>query len=139
MTDLTPRPPLRNTERGWREPGVRSVSLGVLLCLFAALSFCRKSSSNPFAGAPKLDVILVTIDTLRADAPGFSGKSRAGTPNLDRMAREGIVFMDAHAHNVITLPSHVNIFTGLYPYQHGVRDNDGFRLDEKFPTLATVL
>jgi arylsulfatase A-like enzyme/tetratricopeptide (TPR) repeat protein len=81
----------------------------------------------------------VTIDTLRADAPGFSGKSRAATPNLDRMASEGIVFTDAHAHNVITLPSHVNILTGLYPYQHGVRDNDGFCLEEKFPTLATVL
>jgi tetratricopeptide (TPR) repeat protein len=49
------------------------------------------------------------------------------------------VFTGAHAHNVMTLPSHANILTGLYPYTHGVRDNEGFRLDPKFPTLATLL
>jgi len=51
----------------------------------------------------------------------------------------GIVFSNAHAHNVVTLPSHVNILTGLYPWQHGVRDNAGFVLDPKFPTLASML
>ena len=49
------------------------------------------------------------------------------------------MFTGAHAHNVMTLPSHVNILTGLYPYQHGVRDNEGFRLDPKIPTLASIL
>ena len=58
---------------------------------------------------------------------------------LDRLAAQGRVFTNAHAHNVVTLPSHTNILTGLYPFQHGVRDNTGFRLAAKFPTLATVL
>ncbi len=105
------------------------------------------------------DVLLITIDTLRADAVGFapppadpgsggsggSGGSagavdrRAETPALDRLAAAGRVFTDAHAHNVVTLPSHANLLTGLYPFQHGVRDNAGFRLPETVPTLATLL
>jgi arylsulfatase A-like enzyme/Flp pilus assembly protein TadD len=85
------------------------------------------------------DVLLVTIDTLRADALGFAGNRRVETPTLDRLASQGLVFANAHAHNVVTLPSHVNILTGLYPYQHGVRDNSGFRVDSKTPMLAIWL
>jgi arylsulfatase A-like enzyme/Flp pilus assembly protein TadD len=58
---------------------------------------------------------------------------------LDRLAAHGRVFTNAHAHNVVTLPSHANILTGLYPFQHGVRENSGFRLSSEVPTLATVL
>ncbi len=86
-----------------------------------------------------VDVVLVTIDTLRADALGFAGKQNAETPNLDRLAAAGRVYVNAHAHNVVTLPSHVNILSGLYPYQHGVRDNSGFTVPETVPTLATIL
>lgn len=85
------------------------------------------------------DVVLVTIDTLRYDAVGFDGNSRGTTPHLDAVAAEGRVFTAAHAHNVVTLASHTNILTGLYPYQHGVRDNAGFRLPASIPTLGTML
>src|ERR1051326_4182375 len=85
------------------------------------------------------DVILVTIDTVRADALGFAGNPRVRTPFLDSLAARGIVFTNAHAHNVVTLPSHTNILTGLYPFQHGVRENAGFKLDPRFPTVATML
>jgi arylsulfatase A-like enzyme/Flp pilus assembly protein TadD len=85
------------------------------------------------------DLVLITIDTLRADALGFAGNPRASTPVLDRLAGAGRVFRDAHAHNVVTLPSHANILTGLYPYQHGVRDNTGFKLGQEVPTAATLL
>ncbi len=85
------------------------------------------------------DVVLVTIDTLRADAVGFGGNPRGTTPNLDRFAAEGRVFSKAHAHNVITLPSHANILTGLLPYEHGVRENAGFRLSPRVPTAAGLL
>ena len=105
----------------------------------AALAGCRRSPAPDAAPARGRDVVLVTIDTLRADAPGYAGDTRVSTPQLDRIAREGKVFTRAHAQNVVTLPSHVNILTGLYPFQHGVRDNDGFRLDPKIPTLATYL
>ncbi len=93
-------------------------------------------------GAPSLpgaDVVLITIDTLRADAVGFAGNRRAATPVLDRLAAAGRVFPNAHAQNVVTLPSHTNILTGLYPFQHGVRDNSGFKLAATVPTLATLL
>ena len=73
---------------------------------------------------------------MRADAVGFAGNRAAETPNLDRLAAEGWVFERAYAHNVMTLPSHVNLLTGQLPYQHGVRDNAGFVLPETVPTAA---
>jgi arylsulfatase A-like enzyme/Flp pilus assembly protein TadD len=106
--------------------------------LLAAAPAPRKAPARP-AGAFSRDIVLVTIDTLRADAPGFAGNPRSQTPVLDRLASQGRVFTNTHAHNVVTLPSHTNILTGLYPFQHGVRDNTGFRLAASVPTLATVL
>lgn len=85
------------------------------------------------------DLILITIDTLRADALGFAGNKVVATPNLDRLAAQGRVFTFAHGQNVITLPSHANILTGLYPFQTGVRDNSGFVLPPTVPTMATIL
>jgi arylsulfatase A-like enzyme/Flp pilus assembly protein TadD len=99
------------------------------------LGMCTRPETA--AGPP--DVILITIDTLRADALGFAGNRDVQTPFLDRIASESVVFTNAHAHNVVTLPSHINILTGLYPYQHGVRDNAGYVLDPKFRTLAPLL
>ncbi|PYQ51474.1 MAG: hypothetical protein DMF59_07735 [Acidobacteria bacterium] len=117
-----------------RDPSPSS-RLRMTIALVALLG-CRESAV--ITEKPQ-DVILVTIDTLRADSVGFMGNTRVKTPFLDRIASEGVVFSNAHAHNVVTLPSHVNILTGLYPYQHGVRDNAGFRLDPKFATVATTL
>ncbi len=102
----------------------------------------RASPPQPPATGPSLrgaDLLLITVDTLRADAPGFAGNRLAATPTLDRLAAAGRTFTDAHAHNVVTLPSHTNILTGLYPFQHGVRDNSGFRLPPSIPTLGTWL
>ena len=84
------------------------------------------------------NVLLVTIDTLRADALGSYG-GRALTPNLDRLAAHGARFEFAHAHAVVTLPSHASILTGRYPYEHGIRDNTGYRLRPAEPTVATLL
>ncbi|HUP45179.1 MAG TPA: sulfatase-like hydrolase/transferase [Thermoanaerobaculia bacterium] len=97
------------------------------------------SGGQPSSDAPPPDVILVTIDTLRADALGFAGRTDVETPFLDRVAAESLVFTNAHAHNVVTLPSHANILTGLYPYQHGIRDNAGFKLDADVETIASLL
>ncbi|HEV7766446.1 MAG TPA: sulfatase-like hydrolase/transferase [Thermoanaerobaculia bacterium] len=104
------------------------------IVFFAALG-CNRATENE---APT-DIILITIDTLRADALGFRGNKRVKTPFLDSLAARGTVFTHAHAHNVVTLPSHTNILTGLYPWQHGVRDNAGFTLDAKHRTIAARL
>ncbi len=99
------------------------------------------AASSPAAApaGPPENLLLITVDTLRSDALGFAGNTEVATPALDRLAAAGRVFTDAHAQNVVTLPSHTNILTGLYPYQHGVRNNGGFKLGPDVPTLATVL
>ncbi len=87
----------------------------------------------------ELNLLLVTLDTTRADrihAYGFDGIE---TPNLDRLAREGVLFESAVAPAPLTLPAHSSIFTGAFPPAHGVRDNGGFFLDEKETTLAERL
>ena len=84
------------------------------------------------------NMLLVTIDTLRADALGSYG-GPAATPNLDRLAAAGVRFEFAHAHAVVTLPSHASILTGVYPFEHGIHDNAGYRLPDDSLTLAAML
>ena len=130
-----------------RDPRMRRPARSaLLLILAAAVVACSRSDPGPSKAAPSAstvassrDVVLLTIDTLRHDALGFTGNRDVETPHLDRLAAEGRVFRSAHASNVVTLPSHANIITGLYPHQHGIRDNTGFRLAPTFPTLATLL
>lgn len=105
-----------------------------VLALVALLGSCAATDDEVAQ-----NVVLITVDTLRADALGFAGNSRVETPNLDRLAADGRVFEEAHAHSTVTLPSHANILTGLYPYEHGVRDNLGFTLAEEQTTLAEIL
>ncbi|HEV7785220.1 MAG TPA: sulfatase-like hydrolase/transferase [Thermoanaerobaculia bacterium] len=116
-----------------------SLVLVAVLALAFAVAPAPKAPARPAVRGGHGDIVLITIDTLRADAPGFAGNRRSQTPVLDRLAGQGRVFTNTHAHNVVTLPSHTNILTGLYPFQHGVRDNSGFRLPAAVPTLATVL
>jgi arylsulfatase A-like enzyme/Tfp pilus assembly protein PilF len=101
---------------------------------------CGIWGGRAFTIAPNPDrnILLVTIDTLRADALGSYG-GRASTPNLDRLAVHGARFDFAHAHAVVTLVSHASILTGRYPYEHGIRDNTGYRLAPNEPTAATLL
>ena len=87
---------------------------------------------------PQQNVLLVTIDTLRGDAlSSYGGPAR--TPNIDAIAAAGVRFSFAHAQAVVTLPSHASILTGTYPFQHGYRENSGYRLKPGMPTLATIL
>jgi len=81
-------------------------------------------------------VVLVTIDTLRADRVGSYGDREARTPNLDALARTGVRFDQALAPTPLTLPSHTSLMTGLEPPSHGVRHNSLFRVREELPTLA---
>jgi arylsulfatase A-like enzyme/Tfp pilus assembly protein PilF len=124
----------------WRRPVVLvALVFGVASIVAAATLHVRRPPAAAVSRRPGLDVLLVTIDTLRADAVGAYGATTGATPLLDRLAARGVVFRQAHAHNVVTLPSHSNILSGRLPFQHGVRDNAGFRFPKDTPTLATLL
>ena len=134
------------TERKPSAPNMRRRPRALALVLFALVLLASLVLALrawlPAAGfvtrAADQNVLLITIDTLRADALSSYG-GRAATPNLDRLAQDGRRYTFAHAHAVVTLPSHASILTGLYPFQHGVRDNSGFRLDGSKQTLAARL
>jgi len=106
-----------------------------------ALAACgrERAPASPSASATKPNLLLITMDTTRADHLGCYGDARAETPNLDRLAKEGALFTHAIAVAPLTLPSHVSILTGLYPPRHGVRDNADFVLPASETTLAEHL
>jgi choline-sulfatase len=114
---------------------VRSRSALVALAMLAA-ACSRRSAPSAKPGAP---VVLISVDTLRADHLPAYGYGGVRTPALDALARDSIVFENAYCQAPLTLPSHATLLTGLLPSQHGVRDNVGFRLAAAHPTLATLL
>ena len=85
------------------------------------------------------NILLITIDTLRADRLGVYGDRKARTPIMDRLALEGYLFAESHSVTPLTLPSHSSILTGLLPKNHGMRDNAGFRLADETLTIAEQL
>jgi arylsulfatase A-like enzyme/Tfp pilus assembly protein PilF len=86
-----------------------------------------------------LNLLLVTIDTLRADRLGCYGYSQIETPNLDRIARQGVLFENAVASAPLTAPSHASMMTGVYPTVHKVRNTGGFVLSPSDAKLAKIL
>jgi len=116
---------------------VRFKFLGAVVAASLAAA-CARPTAEVLAQDANRNVLLVTIDTLRGDALGCDG-GPARTPTIDAIAASGLRFSFAHAHAVVTLPSHASILTGLYPYQHGYRENAGFRLPPGTATLATRL
>ena len=88
--------------------------------------------------APAGPVILISIDTLRADHLGLYGYTKGRTPNIEALAKDGVVFDRAYAHAPQTLPSHTSILTGELPFEHGVRDNIGFSVKPNTLTMASL-
>ncbi len=88
------------------------------------------------ASTDRPPVILITIDTLRADRLSSYGSDRVETPHIDRLAAEGVRFDNASSTVPFTLPAHSSIMTGLYPPSHGVRENVGYVLGAEQVTLA---
>ena len=95
----------------------------------------KGAAVGPAAAKPER-VVLITIDTLRADYVGCYGSKLARTPTLDRFAAKGTRFATAIAPTPITLPSHASIMTGLEPPLHGAHTNVRFRLEDGIPTLS---
>lgn len=115
--------------------------LGVWLALAVCLAPACGGSSAPDSPRPvrPRHLVIVTIDTLRADRLGAYGNTAIPTPNFDRLAREGVRALDATTHAPITRPAHASLFTGRYPAEHGLRDNISVPLANDVPTLAEVL
>jgi arylsulfatase A-like enzyme/thioredoxin-like negative regulator of GroEL len=115
--------------------------LGFGLALASALTLAALAARGRMgrAGTRRASVVLLTIDTLRADRLGAYGGKGARTPNLDALAARGVVFEEALASVPLTLPSHSTILSGLAPPRHGVRDNGTYVFPEGRETLATVL
>ncbi|TFH23207.1 MAG: hypothetical protein E4H03_06710, partial [Myxococcales bacterium] len=90
--------------------------------------------------ARRPNVLLLTLDTLRADRLGVYGYRRVRTPNLDRLGTEGALVLNAVTQAATTPPSHASILTGLYPARHGIRGfESGLSLPADHPTLAELL
>ena len=106
-----------------------------LLVLTAA---CAGADRPPTPPPMARNVLLVTIDTLRADRLGVYGATHVATPNIDRLASEGAWAPQATVHAPLTRPSHVSLLTGLYPAEHGIRDNVSPPLAAHVPLLAEI-
>lgn len=105
--------------------------VAVALAVWGAAAFRRTR--------PTINVLLITLDTTRADRIGCYGDPRALTPIIDGLAAQGVLFERANSPAPLTLPTHASLFTGLYPAEHGLRTNGRSRLSESIPTLATIL
>jgi arylsulfatase A-like enzyme/Flp pilus assembly protein TadD len=113
----------------WRRSAVTAlVALSALIALGFASRLWTRTPSRPSG-----PVVLISIDTLRADHLPVYGYRAVRTPTIDALAADGVVFEHAYAHSPQTLPSHVSMLSGRLPFEHGVRDNIGFsvRPDEK--------
>lgn len=107
----------------------------LVLLPILALAACRRSA--PVGTYPSAPVVLISIDTLRADRLPIYGYKAGRTPTIDALAREGIVFERVYSPCPLTLPAHASMLTGLLPPRHEVRDNIGFTLKPAHETLAT--
>src|SRR5262245_5660894 len=104
----------------------------------AALAVCAASACTGTQAPRRGAVVLVSIDTLRADRLPVYGYASGRTPTLDAFAKESVVFDRAYSHAPQTLPSHASIFTGRLPFEHAVRDNLGFTLPSGQTTLSSL-
>jgi arylsulfatase A-like enzyme/Flp pilus assembly protein TadD len=108
-----------------------------LLCVLI-LAVCASAASATSAN-PAPNVVVITIDTLRPDHLGCYGYTAIHTPNIDRLAEDGVRFERAYTSVPVTLPSHAIIFTGTYPIHSGMHDFSANKLNPAEPTLASVL
>ena len=111
----------------------RSAALALLIALVMGLTSCGWPTPRP------RHLLLVSLDTLRADRLGSYGYGHAQTPHLDALAARGLRFERAATVMPLTLPAHSSLFTGTWPAYHGVRDNGGFYLGDDARTLAEIL
>jgi len=127
--------------RSLKKPLMASAAVLLFVAASAmAYLFLTRPSPNSLAEVrDRLNVLLVTFDTCRADHLGPYGHVKAHTPVTDALAEQGVLFEKAYAHQPITLPSHATILTGTHPAYHGIHDNGLYSLPDEAPTLAEAL
>ena len=118
---------------------IAGTALAVALRAFGGYSIFFGQEANLARLSSELNLLVVTIDTLRADRLGCYGYRQARTPVIDSVAASGVRFDNAYSHQPITLPSHATLFTGTHPAHHGISDNGIFTLPDEAVTLAEVL
>jgi arylsulfatase A-like enzyme len=134
---VSPRKAPRSAPRRWTIPMVAIAIAGLVIII--AWGTYRFGWLDRLAGKPKLNVLLITLDTTRPDYLGCYGGTAAQTPNLDQLAREGLRFAQCNSCSPLTFPSHTSIMTSLYPYVHRARRNGANYLAADNPTLAETL
>ena len=112
------------------------VAIVAVVLLGAAVWFWWTSKSATRAEGP---IILISIDTLRADRLPAYGYQGTKTPHIDRLVRDAVLFENAYSHSPQTLPAHTSMLSGLLPFDHGVRDNIGFSVKSGQRFLQHVL
>ena len=113
--------------------------VAALLVMLALLGACKKEGRLADArGDGGTNLLLITLDTTRADRIGAYGDTRAATPTIDRLAREGVRFERAYTAAPLTLPAHVTLMTGREPQAHQVRNNGTYSLRPEETTLAEI-
>ncbi|HVT04217.1 MAG TPA: sulfatase-like hydrolase/transferase [Thermoanaerobaculia bacterium] len=118
----------------------RNTFFTILLVAPLLVTACQRKES-PFRVTPssRPNVVIISIDTLRADHLPLYGYAAGQTPNIDALARDGVIFRNAYSHCPLTLPSHVSLLTGQLPAESGVRDNVGYVLSPATKTIAALL
>lgn len=146
------RGPARSSERRPSAPTsaarlARAACRATVIIAAVLLPACR-SESQPAATQPSAatattapaparpNVLLLTLDTTRADRLGCYGYPHAYTPSLDRLAADGVRYARCYSPCPLTLPAHATMLTGLYPFYHGVLNNGRYRLPDEADTLA---
>jgi arylsulfatase A-like enzyme len=122
----------------------RSVASTLSVALFGLLAACRGQPTDPLTqlrpgSAAGANLLVITLDTTRADHLGCYANATAETPVIDALAARGIRFASTVTPAPVTLPAHTSLFTGLYPPTHGVRNNGEYRLAPDHQTLAEIL
>ena len=111
--------------------------MGIFLII--SLSSCKKKVAYKLDENVPYNLLIITIDTLRADRLGCYGCKEAETPNIDRLAGKGVRFENCYSSIPLTLPSHCTIFTGREPITHKVRNNGSYFLDKREETFPEIL
>jgi arylsulfatase A-like enzyme/Tfp pilus assembly protein PilF len=110
-----------------------------LFFLLIGMGFAGYPTQGTIPKQGNLNILLISIYTIRPDRLSCYGSEHLKTPNIDALASNGVVFERAFAHNPTTLPSHTNILLGTTPLHHGVHDNAKFKVADDFLTLAEYL